>query len=339
MIHAGKLGMSVPHAGVWPLSVEGCSIILPSRTSSFGDVSPLARIDGMRIPNSSYGQQDRHKLSCRREMNPGDWQGKSCLVVGASAGLGASVAQALVKRKARVILVARNAERLQELVIRLRESGGDVTGFSADVTNQEDIVRLRREIDERFDKLDLVCNCVGQSTRGAVLDTTPDEFQRLLDANFLSAVRLSRAFTDLLIESGGHLVHVGSLASKVAPRYVGAYAPSKFALAAYCQQLRMELESQGLHVMLVCPGPIRREDDAPRYAEQAEGLPEEAKKPGAGARLRGLEPNWLAEKILASCKKRKKELIAPSYVRALIILSQLSPRLGDWLLGKFTSGS
>ena len=74
-----------------------------------------------------------------------------------------------------------------------------------------------------------------------MLDTTAADFQRLWELNFLATVRLSRAAVPELQQTRGHLVNIGSLAAKVAPRYLGAYPASKFPLAAYCQQLRLEL--------------------------------------------------------------------------------------------------
>ena len=72
----------------------------------------------------------------------------------------------------------------------------------------------------------------GRSMRGTVLATSPDDFRSLWETNFLSAVRCVQAFAEVLIESRGHVVLIGSLASKVAAGYLGAYPASKFPLAA-----------------------------------------------------------------------------------------------------------
>lgn len=267
------------------------------------------------------------------------WQNKVCLLTGASSGLGLALAKALARRGASLMLVSRTADALEQAANAVAECGGRVEFEPADVTSQADVERLHNRVSEQFGTLDLLCNCAGRSTRGDVLETMPEDFQELLDINFLATVRVTRAFADMLLKSRGHLVNVGSLASKVAPRFLGGYAASKFALAAYTQQLRLEVGPQGLHAMLVCPGPIKRDGDKPRYADQAEGLPSEAQRPAAGANLRGIDPNWLADKILKACQSRKAELVIPWKVRILLMVAQFSPRLGDWLLLKFTSGS
>lgn len=266
------------------------------------------------------------------------WQNKVCLVTGASSGLGLVLAKTLASRGATLVMVSRTADSLKQAASEVAMCGGKVEFETADVTSQADVERLLTKIDEQFGRLDLLCNCAGKSTRGSMLETSIDDFQAQLDINFLSAVRMTRTFAKLLLKSGGHLINIGSLASKVAPRFLGGYPASKFALAAYTQQLRLELGPQGLHAMLVCPGPIQREDNEPRYAEESQGLPDEAQRPAGGAKLQGIDPAWLAEKILAACESRRAELVIPWKVRVLLLLSQISPRLGDWLLLKFTGG-
>lgn len=267
-----------------------------------------------------------------------DWQNKICLVTGASSGLGLALARSLASRGATVALNARTIGPLERATDLLTAMGGKVLPMPGDVTNQADVDSLVRDVRERFGGLDFLGNCAGRSTRGDVLDSSVKSFQQLWELNFLAVVRMTRAFAPMLIERSGYLVNIGSLAGKIAPRYLGAYPASKFALSAYSQQLRLELGPTGLHVLLVCPGPIKRKDAGERYVDDAADIPDEAQKPGAGAKLRGIEPDWLAEQILTACERRQPELVVPGKVRWLLALSQLSPRLGDWILRKMTSG-
>jgi NAD(P)-dependent dehydrogenase (short-subunit alcohol dehydrogenase family) len=265
------------------------------------------------------------------------WQNKVCLVTGGSAGLGLAIGRALARGDAKVVLMARNKEPLETAADGLRSAGGDVTTIAGDVAWQEDVDRLAASVNEKFGRLDFLCNGAGRSTRGAALETSPEDFQQLLDVNFLATVRTTRALAPLLITSRGHLVNIGSLASKVGARYMGAYPASKFAVAAYTQQLRLELGDRGLHVMLVCPGPIARVGAGPRYAA-AEGVPEIAQRPGAGARVKAIDPDWLAGAILKACERRRPELVVPAKAKLLFAISQLSARCGDWLLRRSTGG-
>jgi short-subunit dehydrogenase len=139
-----------------------------------------------------------------------------------------------------------------------------------------------------------------------------------------------------LIANRGHLVNIGSLSAKTASRFLGAYPASKFPVAAYSQQLRLELAPQGVHVLLVCPGPLAREDAGRRYDAQAADLPDTARRPGGGVKLKGISPPRLARKIVQYCQRRRPELVMPARARVLFALAQLSPTLGDWILKKMT---
>jgi short-subunit dehydrogenase len=139
-----------------------------------------------------------------------------------------------------------------------------------------------------------------------------------------------------LLQTRGHVVFISSLAGKIASRYLGAYAASKFPLGAYAQQLRLELGPQGLHSLLVCPGPIRRDDAGSRYDQQTAGLPTEARKPGGGVQLKGIDPDWLAKQILKACERRQAELIVPAKAKLLFAIAQLWPALGDWIVMRMT---
>ncbi len=265
------------------------------------------------------------------------WQEKVCLVTGGSQGLGLALATAWARHGARVVIAARDRELLDLAAEKLRNFSTEVLPIVADVTCQDDVDRLLATVAQRYGKLDLLCNCAGRSMRKRILETTVDDFQQLLNVNLLATVRTTLAASELLLASGGHVVNIGSLTSKVAPRFMGAYPASKFAVAAYSQQLRLELGPRGLHVLLVCPGPIAREEQAARYAAESQNLPPEAALPGAGAKLTSIDPDQLAEKILIACERRRAELIVPAKARLLFALSQISPRLGDWLLRQSTS--
>ena len=260
-----------------------------------------------------------------------EWNRKVVLVTGGSAGLGLEIARAFIQAGAQVAILGRSPERLAAAQRLLGEKCLAVCG---DVCSDEDAPRAVQEVVDKLGRLDVLVNNVGKSTRGRAIDASPADFQELWEFNFLSAVRMTRATMPHLLAQKGSLVQIGSLASKVGSFHLGAYAASKFPLAAYSQQLRMELASEGLHVLLVCPGPIRRDDAGERYAEQAANLPPSASAPGGGVKLKGLDPAKVAARIVQACERREKELVIPGKARILFALSQLSAEWGDWLLQK-----
>ena len=262
------------------------------------------------------------------------WTNKAAVVTGGSSGLGLAIARALVAAGAKVVICGRNAERLEVASAGLGER---CRGIVADVTSDGDVAALVAKTVEGPGRLDLLVNCAGRSTRGAIDKVTPEQFAELLDVNFLSTVRCTQAALPHLIESRGHVVHIGSLASKAASKHLGAYPASKFPLAAYAQQMRLELADRGVSTLLVCPGPIRRDENTPRYEAESAGLSAEASRPGGGVKLKGIDPDWLARRILRAAERRQAELVVPARARLLFAIAQFSPRLGDWLIRRMTS--
>jgi NAD(P)-dependent dehydrogenase (short-subunit alcohol dehydrogenase family) len=250
--------------------------------------------------------------------------------------LGLHIATAFAAAGGSVAIVARDSARLDAASAALAKHGNRTLPLAADVTNREQVDHLFKRAIAEFGRIDALVNCVGVSSRGRAIDTTPEEFSRLLDVNLLATVRCTRAAAPHLLKSRGHLVNIGSLSGKTASRYLGAYPASKFALTAYTQQLRLELGPEGLHVLLVSPGPIARDDAGVRYANQSADLPTGAGQPGGGVKLKGIDPAKLASQILSACQRRRRELVVPGRARLLFALAQLSPWLGDWILRRMT---
>jgi short-subunit dehydrogenase len=265
------------------------------------------------------------------------WRDKVALITGSSAGLGRALASALGAAGAHVVLAARDPDRLDAAVQSLEATGVTALGMSTDVTDDAQVAALVEATIQRFGRIDALINNAGRSARGLVLETSPAEFRELLELNFLAAVRCTAVVAPHLIKSRGHLVNIGSLASKSAAQYLAAYPASKAPLVVYSQQLRMELGPQGVHVLFVCPGPIARADAGQRYDERAAGLPAAARRPGAGVKLKGIPPDQLSQLVLQACQRRTAELVVPRKARWLFAVSQLCPTFGDWVVKRMTS--
>ncbi len=209
--------------------------------------------------------------------------------------------------------------------------------FAADITNEEQVAQLLAHTRDKYGRLDVLVNAAGKSSRGRATETPPEKFQELWELNFLATVRCVQALLPLIVESHGSIVNIGSLASKTAGQFLGAYPASKFPVAAYSQQLRMELRAEGVHILLVCPGPIRRDDAGRRYTSESDDIPESAQRPGGGAKLDAIDPVKLAAQVLTACERRQPELVVPAKARWLFAVSQLWPTLGDKILRRKTS--
>lgn len=266
--------------------------------------------------------------------------GKKALITGGSAGLGFALARAAVAQGMQVTLVGRDMDRLETAAEQLRRDRPDSVQaiLAADLSISGEPARVC-EAAQATGPLDFVCHAAGLSSRGRLVETPRADFERLMAINFFAAAELAGALATPLAERQGRFVLIGSLATRVAPAYLGAYPASKHPLAALAQQLRMEHETQGLRTLLVMPGPLARADGGERYDEQATNLPASAKQPGGGAKVKAIDPDWLAQRVLSASREGRRELIVPTKARLLFTLSQLSPRLGDWLLRRSTGRS
>lgn len=266
-----------------------------------------------------------------------NWQNKTVVVTGGSSGLGLAIARAFAHRQAKVAIIGLEAAGVEAACQELA-SATEVMPLVANVCQDEDVRRCAEALRQRWPTIDVLVNAAGRSMRGSLRDTTPEQFRDLMELNLIATVRVTQSLLEDLLRSKGHVVNIGSLAAKAATRFVGAYPATKHALAAFTQQLRLELGNQGLHALLVCPGPIARQGPRLYPLEGAERVPAAARRPGAGVRVRAISPDWLAERIIRACERRSPELVVPRKARILFALAQLFPRWGDRLVLRFTAG-
>ena len=267
----------------------------------------------------------------------------TAVVAGGSAGLGLKIAETLLRARYQVSILGRDETRLAAALAVLQpvaeQAGTQIDAVVTDVTDTTSVESCFAQLSQRWSRLDVLVNCVGQSDRGRVESLTVDHFDRMLGVNVRSALLCSIAALPMLRRSRGVVVNIGSLASKLGSRYLGGYCAAKHALAGLTQQMRLEWSQYGVHVGLVSPGPIRRDDAGRRYDTTGQGLPESATLPAGGAKLSGLEPQRVADAVLRCIVNRQPDLILPARVRLLVVICQLFPRLGDRLLIKFTGGT
>jgi len=265
----------------------------------------------------------------------------AAIVSGGSSGLGLTIARRLLQRGYAVTILGRDSARLADAGDDLIATKADASRFQgavADATSAADLQRAVQSHLDHFQRLDVLVNVVGRSDRGRIDALNADSLRELFDANVISALLGSQACLPSLRQSGGVIVNIGSLASRVAPRYLGGYAIVKHALAGMTRQMRLECEPDGVHVGLVCPGPIEGNHAANRYGVDAEsGLPDAAAWPGGGAKIRRLTADKVADAVLRCIDEREIEIILPGKTRLLMAINAVSPRWADWILSRKTA--
>ncbi len=181
-----------------------------------------------------------------RETN--EFSGKRVLVTGATQGIGAAIANRLVRGGATVVGTARSRPAESKLELFLQ----------ADVSTREGVDRVVRTTLERLGGLDILINSVGGSSApsGGALALTDEDWQCAFDLNLFSAVRLDRGFLPSMLQQGsGVIIHISSI-QRTLPLFEAtlAYAAAKAALTNYSKGLSKQVSPQGIRVNSVAPG-------------------------------------------------------------------------------------
>ena len=179
-------------------------------------------------------------------------------VTGATAGIGRATARALVAEGARVVLLGRRRERLDELVAELgEESVATVAGDVADPAVNAAVVSAALERFGRFDSL--VANA-GIGAYGGIMSMSDDEIRTMDATNFLGTVFSVRAAVPTFVEqSGGDVVIVSSVAGLRGGPWEAVYAGTKFAQVGLAGSLDRELREHGVRVSTICPAAVSTE--------------------------------------------------------------------------------
>jgi len=233
------------------------------------------------------------------------------VITGASSGIGESTARHLAREHgARCVLVARRAERLEQLA---GEIGAGASFVAVDVTAADAPARIR---DHVGDELDVLVNNAGAAWRERFEDGGWEDVRRTMELNFNAPVRLTEALLPALRRRRGAIVNVASIAGRVARPNTGAYSASKAALNAWTDALRAEEADHGVHVGAVLPGFVR-----------TEGFPARELLAKPVTRWMVSEPERVAEAIAQVAFERRDERIVPRGYAAFVAARALAPRL------------
>ncbi len=184
---------------------------------------------------------------------------KIALITGASRGIGAAVAEAYAREGARLILVSRSTEGLENTDDRVSAAGGQATLVPMDLTQFDQIDQLAVEISKKFGRLDILVGNAGDlGILSPLHDIKPRDFARVMAVNLESNWRLIRAFhRGLLASPAGRVIFTTSGVTQMQPAYWGTYAISKTALESLARVYAAEVASSNIRVNILDPGVCR----------------------------------------------------------------------------------
>ena len=182
------------------------------------------------------------------------------LITGASTGIGATYADRLAKRGYDLILVARDAARLNALSDRLQqETGVNVTVLPADLTHSEDLARVEDFI-RATPQISLLINNAGAALKSGFENSDADAIENLIALNVTSVARLSRvAFDGLIKHQDGAIINIASVMALTPELQSAVYSATKAFVLTFSQTLQFEMAQRGLYVQAVLPAATRTE--------------------------------------------------------------------------------
>jgi len=188
------------------------------------------------------------------------FQNRSVLITGASSGIGASLARRFAREGARLILVARRADRLAQLAQELSAPQRPVFITVADLTTEEGFQRVLRTIAEREGGVDVLVNNAGIGEYGPFSGKTHETDARMMHLNMDVLVRLTHVVLPAMLERRcGWIMNIASMASFQPCPYMGVYGATKAFVLNHSMALREELRGTGVTVTAVCPAGVKTE--------------------------------------------------------------------------------
>jgi NADP-dependent 3-hydroxy acid dehydrogenase YdfG len=235
--------------------------------------------------------------------------GKRAIVTGASSGIGAATARALVREGAQVAVGARRLDRLAEL-------GDGFVALELDVTDAESAASFVASATHRLEGLDILVNNAGLALGRDHIDaSTGEDEETLIGTNVHGLVRMTRLCLPHL-EHGGHIVNVGSIAGRQAYEKAALYVATKFAVRGFTYALREDLLGRPIRITLVDPGLVESEFSLVRFRGDAEAAAQ------VYADVEPLRPEDVAECVVFAVSRPEHVNVDELVVKAT---SQSSP--------------
>ena len=182
------------------------------------------------------------------------WKDKAVIITGSSVGIGYNLAREIAKKSGKVVLNARNSERLEFAKTQLKSEGFDVTSCAGDISKYEDCDKLVNHSLSKFGKIDVLINNAGIASQGTLEEISPDVFKKVVDINYLGSVYMTKATIPFIKETKGSIMYLGSLAGIHGLGAFAAYSGTKMALRALVESLKIELHDTGIHVGIAYVG-------------------------------------------------------------------------------------
>lgn len=188
-------------------------------------------------------------------------EGKVVIITGASSGIGEATAMKLAQNKAKVVLMARREDRLNELKEKIESNGGHALVVTGDVTKKSDFENVVSQAKDHFGTINALVNNAGLMPLSFIMKLKTDEWDKMVDVNIKGVLNGVAAVLPTLTENkGGHIINISSTAAYKYFPGGAVYCATKAAVKMFSEGLRQELAPQyGINVTSIEPGAVSTE--------------------------------------------------------------------------------
>src|SRR5438874_9030940 len=238
------------------------------------------------------------------------------IVTGASRGIGAAVASAVVAKGAAAGLIARTGGELEDVLAQVGHRGAAAT---ADVADPVALARAIAALEAELGPIDVLVANAGIGAYGPFADIEADEMERLVKVNVLGTMYAIRnVLPGMIARRRGHIVTIGSIAGRIGSPFEAAYSATKFADVGLTEALAVEVAPYGIGVSVVNPGPV-----ASNFG-QARGHPYDRDRP------KPMSAEAVADAVAVAIETGTAESYVPRWFRPAVVTRHLVPPLFRW---------
>lgn len=246
-----------------------------------------------------------------------DFKDQVVLITGVSSGIGQRLAIDLAARGATVVGCGRSQERLQETLLEMRRTSPSSTVVVCDVSDHGQVKEMVRRVLSEFGKIDILINNAGFGLYQSFVDIPLESVEGMVRTNFFGAVYCTKAVLPSMLEKrSGYIVNISSVAGMIGTPNMASYCATKFALIGLSESLYHELRPLGIHVSVICPGPVRTKM-ALLFDRMAPGAP--------GFLV--LKPEEVSRTVIRSIQKEKFRVVIPFWLALACFIKGLMPNL------------
>ncbi len=244
------------------------------------------------------------------------------VIAGASSGIGREAALRFARQGAKVVVSARGDEGLHSLVEEIRSDGGQATAVVADVARYEQVKAIADKAVAEYGRIDTWVHAAGVLLFAGFEDTTPEEFERVIQVNLLGQMYGAKAALPHLKSTGGALIHISSIEARRAFPLHSAYAASKHGIDGFIEALRLELRHEGAPVSVtqIMPAAI----NTPLFSKARTKV---GVKPVGAPPI--YQPGTVAQAILYAAQHPVREMIVGGAGKGILATQRMSPRMMD----------